>query len=61
MLPLSELKAFADDNYNEAQMVQFYPKWVQKRYEKRKNAVTTMFSKGFYFWIMKSRDCLGIG
>ena len=65
ILDLSKFKALADDNFNVAQMVQFLSDMVQNMVGKGEIAdfqyfsFPTMFSKGFFFRVVKTRDCLG--
>ena len=61
----SNLKAYANDNLNVVQMMIGVTDWVEKIvWKKRKcwllafSPFHTMFSKGFFFWVIKSRDCM---
>ena len=65
-LDLSKLKAFADDNLNVYQKLKFALGRVENIVGKGENAgyqhfllFSTMFSKGFFPWVVKSRDCVG--
>ena len=63
-----DIKAFADDNSNVAQMEQFYSDSVENIVGERRKCwfpafspFLTMFSEGFFFWVVKTCDCLGNG
>ena len=58
ILDLPKLKAFADDNFKVAQIMQFCFDRVENIVGKRENAFSpfpTMFSKGFFPRVVKSR------
>ena len=61
----SELRAFADDKINMTEKLKFVLGKVENIVEKGENAgyqhfllFPTMFSKGFPFKVVKSRDCV---
>ena len=64
-LDWSKLKAFADDKSNVAEKLKFVLGKVEKHCGKRRKCwlpafspFPTMFSKEFYFRVVKSRDCI---
>ena len=58
VLNLYELTAFADDNLNMYQKLKFALGSVENIVGKEENAGCTMFSKGFFRRVVKSRDCV---
>ena len=66
ILTFSKRKALADVNFNETQMMQFFFDRGSKHCGERRKCwllafspFPTMFSKGLFFRIVKTRDCLG--
>ena len=63
-LDLSKLRTFADDNFKVAQMVQVCCDRIENIVGKGENAgnnhfsIPTMFSKGFFPRVFKSRHCV---
>ena len=65
-LDWSKLKAFADDKINVTEKQKFFWGWMDGKHcgKKRKcwlpafSPFPTMFSKGFFFRVIKSWDCL---
>ena len=58
ILALSKLKTFVDDKFTVAQMVQIYSEMVENIVGKEKMLITTIFSKGSFLRVIKSRDCV---
>ena len=53
------MKAFADNNFNVAQMVKFFCDRVENIKGKGENAGYQMFLKGFFLRVVKTQDYLG--
>ena len=63
ILDLSKLKAFADNKLKMIQMAKFVPDTIENIVGKRRkcwlpafSSFPSMFSKGFFFRVIKSRD-----
>ena len=64
-LEVTKLKAFVNDKLNIAKMTIFRNDKSRKHFRKRRKCwlpafspFSIVFSKAFFFWVVKSRDCV---